>query len=266
MDYLDKLESQSIYIIREAYSKFKNLAVLWSIGKDSTVLLWLIRKSFFGHCPIPVVHIDTSFKIPEMIAYRDDFARQWNLNLVVARNEKALSAGMCPEKGRIQCGEALKTKALQDLVADRGYNGLMLAIRRDEEGTRAKERVFSPRDRDFEWNFKDQPPEFWEQFNTNFGEGTHVRIHPILQWTELNVWEYIHREGIPIIDLYFSRNGRRYRSLGCTQCTGTFQSDAKDIPGIIEELKHTKDQERAHRAQDKEGIYAMQKLRKKGYM
>lgn len=266
MNYLDKLENQSIYIIREAYSKFKRLGVLWSMGKDSTTLIWLIRKAFFGHCPIPVIHIDTSYKIPEMIGYRDNVAREWNLNLVVSKNTKALKEGMSPEKGRIKCCEALKTRALQNVVAEKGYNGLMLAIRRDEEGTRAKERIFSPRDNNFEWNFRNQPPEFWEQFNTNFDEDTHVRIHPILQWTELNVWEYIERENIPVIDLYFAKGNLRYRSLGCKQCTAKFKSGAKTIPEIIEELKWTKKEERAGRAQDKEDTYAMQKLRVKGYM
>jgi len=266
MNYLDELENQSIYIIREAYNKFKKLAVLWSVGKDSTALIWLIRKAFFGHCPLPVVHIDTSFKIPAMIKYRDKLARDWNLNLIVAKNAKALREGVRPEKGRVKCCEALKTEALQLLLAEKGYNGLLLAIRRDEEGTRAKERIFSPRNKNFEWDFKDQPPELWEQFNTNFDEDTHVRVHPILQWTELNVWEYIEKENIPVIDLYFAKNGERYRSLGCEQCTGRFKSDAKTIAQIIEELKHTKYQERAGRAQDKEDTYAMQRLRVKGYM
>ena len=266
MNHLDELENQSVYIIREAYNKFKKLGVLWSVGKDSTVLIWLIRKAFLGHCPLPVIHIDTSFKIPSMIEYRDKLARDWGLNLVVAKNTKALEEGMCPGKGRIKCCEVLKTQALQLLLAERGYNGLLLAIRRDEEGTRAKERIFSPRNINFEWNFKDQPPEFWEQFNTNFGQNIHVRIHPILQWTELNVWEYIQRENIPVISLYFARNGERYRSLGCAQCTDKFKSNAGTVAEIIEELRHTEYQERLGRAQDREDIYAMQKLRVKGYM
>jgi len=266
MDNLERLENQSIYIIREAYAKFKKPATLWSMGKDSTVLLWLIRKAFFGHCPIPVIHIDTSYKIPAMIRFREKMARRWGLNLVIGMNKRALKAGMGPEKGRIRCCEALKTRPLQELVEKKGYSALMLAIRRDEEGTRAKERIFSPRDRNFEWDFKEQPPEFWEQYNTNFDPSVHVRVHPMLQWTELNVWQYIQREGIPVIDLYFAKKGRRYRSLGCEQCTGTFASNAASVPEIIKELKHTKYRERDGRAQDKEDTYAMQKLRVRGYM
>ncbi len=267
MDHLDELENQSVFILREAYKKFKNLAMLWSIGKDSTVLLWLARKAFFSHCPIPLVHIDTSFKIPKMIEYRDRVAKEWGLTLVVGQNKKALDEGMNHTKGRIVCCEALKTNGLHQVMEEKGYTGLILGIRRDEEGTRAKERYFSPRDKNFEWNFKDQPPELWDQFKTTFAEGTHIRIHPLLHWTELNVWEYIHREKIPIIDLYFSNaEGKRFRSLGCAPCTMPIESQAKTVEEIIEELKTTTTSERSGRAQDQENTYAMQKLRAKGYM
>ncbi len=266
MDHLTELENQSIYIIREAYKNFKDLAMLWSIGKDSTVMLWLARKAFFGHCPIPLVHIDTSYKIPEMIEYRDRVAKEWKLNLIVGQNKKALAEGMNHEMGRLVCCEALKTQGLALTMEEHGFTGLMLGIRRDEEGTRAKERYFSPRDKNFEWNFKDQPPELWDQFKTTFSEGTHIRIHPLLHWTELNVWEYIARENIPIIDLYFSRGGRRYRSLGCAPCTGSIESEASNVEEIIEELRNTNISERSGRAQDQENTYAMQKLRAKGYM
>lgn len=266
MDHLDALESQSIYILREARKKFKKLAMLWSIGKDSTVLLWLARKAFFGHCPLPLVHIDTSFKIPEMITFRDRVAREWGLRLVVGQNRRALEEGMSPEKGRLVCCNALKTEGLQLLMAEQGYTALILGIRRDEEGTRAKERYFSPRDRNFEWNYKDQPPELWDQFKTDFDKDTHIRVHPLLHWTELDVWHYIQREQIPVVDLYFARNGERYRSLGCWPCTGRIKSEASTVAEIIEELRHTTASERSGRAQDQEDTYAMQKLRAKGYM
>ena len=267
MDHLDELENQSIYILREAYKNFKNLAMLWSIGKDSTIMLWLARKAFFGHCPIPLVHIDTTYKIPAMIEYRDFYAKEWGLNLVVGKNQKALDEGMNHEKGRIVCCEALKTQGLQCIMELEGYTGLILGIRRDEEGTRAKERYFSPRDKNFEWNFKDQPPELWDQYKTKFSDDTHIRIHPILHWTELNVWEYILRENIPIIDLYFATpEGKRYRSLGCAPCTGTIDSNAKNVEEIVEELKNATTAERSGRAQDQENTYAMQKLRARGYM
>ena len=266
MDHLTELENQSIYIIREAYKNFKNLAMLWSIGKVSTVMLWLARKAFYGHCPIPLVHIDTSYKIPAMIEYRDRVAKEWNLNLIVGQNKKALDAGMNHEMGRLVCCEALKTQGLAQAMEEHQFTGLMLGIRRDEEGTRAKERYFSPRDKNFEWNFKDQPPELWDQFKTTFAEGTHIRIHPLLHWTELNVWEYIAREKMPIIDLYFSKDGKRYRSLGCAPCTGSIDSEATTVDEIITELRDTNISERSGRAQDQENTYAMQKLRAKGYM
>ena len=266
MDHLDMLESQSIYILREAYRKFKKLAMLWSVGKDSTVLLWLARKAFLGHCPIPLVHIDTTLKIPEMIEFRDKIAQEWGVRLIVSTNTQALAEGMGPDKGKIVCCNSLKTEALQQLMAEKGFTALILGIRRDEEGTRAKERYFSPRDGNFEWNYKDQPPEFWDQFKTDFDEDTHIRVHPILHWTEVEVWQYIKRENIPVVDLYFARNGRRYRSLGCAPCTGTVESNATTVDQIIDELLTTTISERSVRAQDQEDTYAMQKLRARGYM
>ena len=260
------LESQSIYILREAYRKFKKLAMLWSVGKDSTVLLWLARKAFLGHCPIPLVHIDTTLKIPEMIEFRDKIAQEWGVRLIVSTNTQALAEGMGPDKGRIVCCNSLKTEALQQLMAEHGFTALILGIRRDEEGTRAKERYFSPRDSNFEWNYKNQPPEFWDQFKTDFDENTHIRVHPILHWTEVEVWQYIRRENIPVVDLYFARNGRRYRSLGCAPCTGTVESNATTVDQIIDELLTTTISERSTRAQDQEDTYAMQKLRARGYM
>ena len=263
---LDDLESRSIFVIREARAKLKNLAVLWSIGKDSTVLLWLIRKAFFGHVPFPLVHVDTSYKIPEMIEYRDRFAREWKLDLVVSQNKAALAAGMGPDKGRVTCCGSLKKDALRAIIDEKGYNGIFLGIRRDEEGTRAKERYFSPRDQNFEWAYRDQPPELWDQFRTDFEAGTHVRIHPLLHWTEVNVWEYIEREKIPIVDLYFAKNGRRYRSLGCAPCTGSIASEAKTVSEIVAELRATKTGERSGRLQDQESEDAFERLRAAGYM
>ncbi|GAB4270633.1 MAG: sulfate adenylyltransferase subunit 2 [Deferrisomatales bacterium] len=265
-DHLDELEAQSIYIFREAYAKFDDLAMLYSIGKDSTTMIHLARKAFFGRIPFPLVHIDTGYKYPEMIAYRDRMARQWGAELVVGGNEEARARGVGPESGRLACCEALKTQALSQVIETQGYKGLFLGIRRDEEGSRAKERVFSPRDKNFEWAYKDQPPELWDQFNTHFDEDTHIRIHPILGWTELDVWQYIEREGIEICPLYFARNGKRFRSLGCMPCTGPIPSTASTVGEIIEELRVIRTPERAGRAQDQESAYAMQKLRARGYM
>jgi len=270
MDHLSELESQSIYILREAYNKFQNLAMLWSIGKDSTVLLWLARKAFFGHVPFPLVHVDTTYKIPSMIEYRDRLCLEWNLKLIVGKNEEVLESGMTWPNGkatRVECCGALKKDALQKVLHQHHFTGVIVGVRRDEEPTRAKERYFSPRDKNMEWNIADQPPELWNQFKTDFAPGTHVRIHPLLHWTELNVWEYIEREKIPVIPLYFANaKGERYRSLGCQPCTFPIKSNAKTVSEIIAELRNTKVPERSGRAQDKESEGAFEKLRRDGYM
>ena len=270
MDYLSKLENQSIYILREAFNKFENLAMLWSIGKDSTVLLWLARKAFFGHVPFPLVHVDTSYKIPSMIAYRDRLCQEWNLQLVVGKNEEVLKAGVTYPNGkatRVECCGTLKKDGLRQILDKHHFTGVIVGVRRDEEPTRAKERYFSPRDKNMEWNVEDQPPELWDQFKTDFDKGTHIRIHPLLHWTELNIWEYIEREGIPVIPLYFANEkGERFRSLGCYPCTFPIQSKARTVREIIEELRRTRTSERSGRAQDKESEDAFEKLRRDGYM
>ena len=265
MDKLDELENQSIYIIREAYCHFRNLAMLWSIGKDSTTLLWLCRKAFFDHVPFPFLHIDTSFKFKDIYRFRDEYAKTFGLKLLVARNEDALANGVnC--KAKLECCTELKTNALKQAIAKYGFDGLLLGIRRDEHGIRAKERYFSPRDEQFKWNYEDQPPELWDQYKTQAANDTHIRVHPLLHWTEKDIWRYIKRENIPVVDLYFARNGRRYRSLGCAPCTGTVESNATTVDQIIDELLTTTISERSVRAQDQEDTYAMQKLRARGYM
>jgi len=270
MDYLSKLENQSIYIMREAFNKFENLAMLWSIGKDSTVLLWLARKAFFGHVPFPLVHVDTTYKIPSMIEYRDRLVREWKLDLVVGKNHEVLQSGVTYPNGRatrVECCGTLKKDGLKQVLDKHHFTGVIVGVRRDEEPTRAKERYFSPRDKNMEWNVEDQPPELWDQFKTDFEKGTHIRIHPLLHWTELNIWEYIERENIPVIPLYFANEkGERYRSLGCAPCTFPIKSNAKSVREIVEELRHTKTSERSGRAQDKESEDAFEKLRRDGYM
>src|SRR5437773_3606836 len=263
--HLRALEDQSVYIFREAYKHFDDLCMLWSMGKDSTVLLWLARKAFFGHVPFPLVHIDTSYKIPAMIDYRDRFAKEWGLNLLVGQNKEALAEGMNHTKGRVVCCTALKTNALKQFLAENTFTGVIMGIRADEEGTRAKERYFSPRDKQGDWDFKDQPPELWDQFKVTFPQGTHIRIHPLLDWREIDIWEYIRMENIPMIDLYFNRgDGSRFRSLGCAPCTFAIKSEATNLDEVIEELKISTVAERAGRAQD-EGR-GMELLRKDGYM
>ncbi len=263
---LKDLENRTIYIVREAYAEFKKPAVLWSMGKDSTTMLWLCRKAFFGKIPFPAIHIDTGYKFKQMYQFRDRIAKEWGLDLLVARNEKAIEEGMNPEDGKLDCCTRLKTEALKDFVEKNGFDALILAIRRDEHGIRAKERYFSPRDENFKWDYKDQPLEMWDQFQGLVGEGTHMRVHPILHWRELDVWEYVRMEGIPINPMYLAKNGKRYRSLGCEPCTAPIDSTASSIDEVVEELRTTKIAERSGRAQDKEKTFTMQKLRALGYM
>ncbi len=265
MTDLDELENKSIYLIREAYARHRNMAMLWSIGKDSTALLWLVRKAFFGPPPFPVVHIDTGRKFREIYEFRDRFAAEWNLNLLIARSGRALeSAPSFADK--LACCTELKTNALKRLIAERRFEALLLAIRRDEHGIRAKERFFSPRDSSFCWNYLDQPAELWDQFGAAADPDTHLRIHPMLDWRELDIWRYIRREGIPVTSLYFARGGKRFRSIGCECCCQPVESDAATLDDIIEELRATRIAERAGRAQDKEQAFMMQKLRSLGYM
>ena len=293
MDHLVDLENRSMHILREAYASFRNLCMLWSIGKDSTVLLWLARKAFFGHVPFPLVHIDTSFKIPEMIRYRDRLVADWNLNLVYGENREALDAKQTFPDGtvdRITCCRNLKTNALHKTLSGEGvryrynhtlqayerdtktepYTGVIVGVRSDEEGSRSKERYFSPRSGENNWNIADQPPEFWNQYATEFAPGTHVRIHPLLDWTELDIWEYIERERIPTVGLYYDRGeGQRYRSLGCWPCTKAVTSTSTNVAEIIVELKSGRFSniaERAGRAQDKDDGGGLETLRRDGYM
>ena len=221
---------------------------------------------FYSGIGLPIELHNTGYKFPEIYEFRDRIAREWNLDLIVARNEEALRRGMSPEKGKLQCCTALKTEALKALIKERGFDALILAIRRDEHGIRAKERVFSPRDENFRWRYEDQPAEMWDLYVKPSEDFSHMRVHPLLHWTELDVWLYVKREGLPVNPLYFARNGKRYRSLGCMPCTVPIPSNASTIDEIIEELKTSKIPERAGRAQDKERAYMMQKLRSLGYM
>ncbi len=293
MDHLEKLESISVYILREAYRDFKNLGMLWSIGKDSTVLLWLARKAFFGHVPFPLIHIDTTYKIPEMIEYRDRLAYEWNLKMIYGMNTESLEKKETFPDGnatRLDCCKKLKSEALRHTLSGEwtryrfnhdtrsyekdsnkeAFTGVIVGVRADEEGSRSKERYFSPRDIENDWEVGDQPPEFWNQYKTDFAPGTHIRIHPLLDWTELNIWEYIKRENIPMISLYFDNGrGERFRSLGCFPCSSPVKSTANNVDEIIEELRSGKFSniaERSGREQDKEDGGTLENLRREGYM
>ena len=238
MNDLDHLEAQGIYIFREAFNRLDNIAMLWSLGKDSNVMMWLARKAFFGHVPFPVVHVDTEKKFPEMIRFREEKAKEWGLNLVV---------GYCPPVEEMDPtlqpaarSAARKTAGLKTLVEEHKWTGIFAGIRRDEQAVRAKERFFSPR--------------------------THLRIHPLLSWTEIDIWRYIQRENIPTISLYFANEGKRYRSLGDQDITFPVDSNASTIAEIIEELTTTTVSERAGRAMDHEAEDSFERLRKDGYM
>ena len=264
MDHLDQLEAQSIYIIREAFNRLEKIGMLWSLGKDSNVMVWLAKKAFLGHVPFPVIHVDTGKKFPEMYDFRTKYAAEWDLNLLTGDCPPVEE--MDPDLPPATRSAARKTYGLKKLVEREQFTGIFAGIRRDEEGTRAKERVFSPRSEDAAWDVRDQPPEFWNQYNTEFPQGTHVRIHPILHWTELDVWNYIKREGIPQVPLYFAQDGKRYRSLGDQDITFPIESHAATVDEIIAELKETKIAERSGRAMDHEAEDSFERLRADGYM
>jgi len=264
---LRELENTTIYILREAYRKHRKLALLWSMGKDSTTLLWMARKAFFGHLHFPVLHIDTSYKFPQMYEYRQQMTAEWKLNLIVHRNEDALARGMGPHAyTTLECCTALKTLALKQAIERHGFEALLLGIRRDEHGIRAKERVFSPRDETFRWNYLDQPPELWDLYQARSSDMQHLRIHPLLHWREIDIWEYVRAEKIPLPDLYFANSGHRFRSIGCQTCCKSLESRAVTVDDVIAEIQQAKEGERAGRAQDKEDEATMQKLRALGYM
>ena len=267
MEYMSELESKSIYLIREAYYRFRRIALLWSIGKDSTALLWLCRKAFLGHVPFPVIHIDTGYKFPEIYRFRDKYVREWDLDLIVGSNQAARTAGMGPGEGtKLACCTALKTEALKQVIREHKLQAVLLGIRRDEHGIRAKERYFSPRGETSQWDYQNQPAELWDQYKSRSGDGEHLRIHPLLHMSEADVWRYVQREHLPVNELYFARGGKRYRSIGCLPCCSPVDSNASTVEEIIEEIATSNVSERSGRAQDKEDAYAMQKLRALGYM
>ena len=267
MNHLDELESHSIYLLREAFHAFERPAMLWSMGKDSNVLVWLAKKAFAGHVPFPVVHIDTTYEFPEMLEFRSWAKDHYGLDLLIWINQEARSRGIGYEStDPVTVTHELKTVALQQVLAAHGFDALITGIRRDEDSTRAKERYFSPRTADFEWDYKDQPPEFWNHFTTEVLPGEHVRVQPLLDWTEIDIWNYLEREKVRLPGMYFSREGKRYRSLGCMPVTKAVDSHASTIGEIIEELKVTRTSERSGRSQDHDERNAMQKLRAKGFM
>lgn len=276
-DHLRRLESQSIYIFREAFHAIDRLAMLWSFGKDSNVMIHLARKAFFGRVPFPLIHCDTELEMDEVYAFRDRYVKEWGLELLapVCPPLEATDASL-PAAARVA---ARKTLGLKAVVAEHGFTGIIAGIRRDEEATRAKERVFSPRGETGGWDAKDQPPEFWDQYKTDYAPGTSIRIHPLLHWTELDIWRYIQRENIPVVPLYFAKKytrfeGRdfggammRFRSLGERGITWPVASDAASLEAIIAELETTRVSERSGRPMGAdEDESSFERLRADGYM
>ncbi len=257
--YLQNLEGKSVFILREVRARFDKVALLWSMGKDSTTMLYLCKRAFFGAIPFPAIYIDNGRDFPETYKFRDKILKEWGVNLLTAKAENKKDAISKTAEG------LNKAEALKKLMDKHKFNALIVSIRRDEHGIRAKERYFSPRDKDFCWDYLNQPPELWNYFS-ELKDASHIRAHPLLHWTELNIWEYIKEKNIPFNPLYLAKNGKRYRSIGYPECTVPVKSDAKTIDEIIKELKTTQVPERTGRAQDKEKEYVMQRLRALGYM
>jgi len=295
LNHLKSLEAESIYIIREAAAEFARPVMLYSIGKDSSVMLRLAQKAFFpGKIPFPLLHIDTSYKFPEMIEFRDSYTAQIGAKLIVHQNREALNQGANPfALGTQKCCGLLKTKALLDALAEGGFDAAFGGARRDEEKSRAKERIYSFRDRQGQWDPKNQRPELWNIFNSRINKGESIRVFPLSNWTELDVWLYIHMENIPIVPLYFARKRRvvirggsivlihgdhelqageqphflerRMRSLGCVPCTGAIRSQADTVPKIIEEMFSFRHSERENRAIDHDEEGSMELKKREGY-
>ena len=295
LNHLQALEAESLYILREAVAEFARPVMLYSIGKDSSVMLRLAQKAFYpGKIPFPLLHIDTSYKFPEMIAFRDNYAREIGADLIVHRNEAAIADGASPWKlGTQNCCGALKTRALLDALEAGGYDAAFGGARRDEEKSRAKERVYSFRDSAGQWDPKNQRPELWSLYNSRLRKGESIRVFPLSNWTELDIWLYLYAEQIPIVPLYFAenrlavaRNGTitlvqpgvkllphekpelmkvRMRSLGCLPCTGAIRSEADSLPAIIEELIGFRRSERENRAIDHDEEGSMEMKKREGY-
>jgi len=295
LSHLRTLEAESIYILREAAAEFARPVMLYSIGKDSSVMLRLAQKAFFpGKFPFPLLHIDTSYKFPEMIEFRDRYAREIDAELIVHQNREALEQGANPfALGTQKCCGLLKTKSLLDALTEGGFDAAFGGARRDEEKSRAKERIYSFRDGSGQWDPKNQRPELWNIFNSRIDKGESIRVFPLSNWTELDVWLYIHLENIPIVPLYFAqerdvvirgesivviyskdqllegekthRMKIRMRSLGCVPCTGAIRSQADTVPKIIEEMIQFRRSERENRAIDHDEEGSMELKKREGY-
>ena len=303
LSYLRQLESESMFIMREVAAEFKNPVMLYSVGKDSSVMVRLALKAFHpGGIPFPLMHVDTGFKFPEMYEFRDRFCKTIGATLLVERNEEWITKGCHPLKmGVDKCCSYLKTGALLDALNKHGFDAALGGARREEEKSRAKERVFSLRDRFGQWDPKNQRPELWDLYNTRINEGESVRIFPLSNWTEQDIWQYIKIEEIPVVPIYFAikrevvRRGGilipvsscsrisddepgvavkeeetetvlcRFRSLGCIPCTGAIPSTATTLDALIGEVRAATKSERENRVIDLTSDSSMEQKKKEGY-
>jgi sulfate adenylyltransferase subunit 2 len=294
--HLQQLEAESIHIMREVAAECQRPVLLYSIGKDSSVLLRLAQKAFYpGPIPFPLLHIDTTYKFREMIDFRDKYTAEIGAKLIVHTNRAAINEGANPFAwGTQRCCGGLKTAALLEGLREGGYDAAIGGARRDEERSRAKERVFSFRDTRGQWDPRNQRPELWNIFNTRIHPGESLRVFPLSNWTEIDVWQYIYAENIPIVPLYFAKlrpmlvRGEslmpveqpfvprlpgeepkmvmcRMRSLGCSPCTGAIYSDADTLPKIIEELVGMRRSERQNRVIDHDQDGSMEIKKQEGY-
>ena len=296
LTHIKQLEAESIHIIREVVAEFEHPVMLYSIGKDSSVLLHLARKAFFpGRLPFPLMHVDTTWKFREMIAFRDRMVRELDLDLIVHTNEEGVRNGVTPfTYGSRKYTDIMKTHALLEALDKHGFDAAFGGARRDEERSRAKERVYSVRDGNHRWEPRSQRPELWNLYNGNINRGEEVRVFPLSNWTELDIWQYILSEGIEIVPLYFAaprpvvqRDGTlimvdddrmplepgerpetrmvRFRTLGCYPLSGAIESTATTLPEVIEEMLRTKYSERQGRLIDFDAAGSMEQKKREGY-
>jgi len=296
LSHLERLEAESIHIMREVLAECENPVMLYSIGKDSSVMLHLARKAFYpSRPPFPLLHVDTTWKFREMIEFRDRTAAELGVDLIVHINEDGVRQGVGPfSHGSSVHTDVMKTQSLKPALARYKFDAAFGGARRDEEKSRAKERVFSFRNEQHRWDPKNQRPELWHLYNGRVKKGESIRVFPLSNWTELDIWQYIHQENIPIVPLYYARERPvverdgmlimvdddrmplepgeapqlrrvRFRTLGCYPLTGAIESDAVDLPGIIEEMLVARTSERQGRAIDHDAAASMEKKKQEGY-
>ncbi|AEE87348.1 Sulfate adenylyltransferase subunit 2 [Francisella cf. novicida Fx1] len=294
--HLKKLENESIQIFREVVAQFENPVMLYSVGKDSSVLLHLARKAFYpAKLPFPLLHVDTTWKFKEMIEFRDNMAKEYDFELLVHINQDGVNHGVGPfSHGSAKHTDIMKTQSLKQALNKYKFDAAFGGARRDEEKSRAKERVFSFRDKNHRWDPKNQRPELWSIYNCMVNKGESIRVFPLSNWTELDIWQYIYMENIKIPSLYFAKERQvveydgilmmvdddrtpeelrekaqmkkvRFRTLGCYPLTGAIESEANTLPAIIQEMLLTKTSERQGRAIDKDSSGSMEKKKIEGY-